>query len=116
MNPRPCIDYSLFGYRSIAWLNAHGLHHLFDMREPPFKPRCWYARHCLICRRWVPFVEKDPEERLAQHRWEWMGDAWRRMTNGTQKTLPGLFLPHQLHCNDCYAVWDSVPDGKEKLY
>lgn len=48
-----------------------------------------------------------------------MPHDWVNAKEHLKETYPqstwGSILPHELFCKECKAVWDPVPDGKEKL-
>lgn len=71
-------------------------------------PHCRYHCDCKICGKGIqPPLENDPDQRIMQHDWV---NAKEHFAGSS------TFNPHELFCKaGCKAVWDPVPDGKEKL-
>lgn len=115
-----------------GWINNYGYSHLyyygpesyFDDTEilktrpwyySRFKvhsPRCRWMRRCLICLGVTLPIEKDPDERIMPH--DWKPAKGHRLLENYNGDEP--ILDHELVCEaGCGAVWDPVPDGKDKL-
>lgn len=91
-----------------GWINNYGYTHLY-YNPTVARTRCNWIRACLICDK-RDSIEKDPDERLMPHRWE--------IAKGNPSVDPTMcdLVAHELFCEaGCGALWDPVPEGKDKL-
>lgn len=120
---RVCLD-----LESIRTLNCLGYTHLYyngpslengeskrwAIADGPFKvhePRCTWTRRCIICFS-VDRIENDPDERIMPHDWGIPPPELLKLNNPDN---PFAVKAFELYCNLCGALWDPVPDGKDKL-